>query len=79
MQAQTLTTLAAAEAQKCVIIPIVSKIDSPAARVSEVKLELAKLLRVSESEVLAVSGKTGEGVDELLRVIVEKFHPPQLV
>ena len=76
VQAQTLTTLAAAEAQKCVIIPIVSKIDSPAARVSEVKLELAKLLRVSESEVLAVSGKTGEGVDELLRVIVEKIPPP---
>ena len=76
VQAQTLTTLAAAEAQKCVIIPIVSKIDSPAARVSEVKLELAKLLRVSESEVLAVSGKTGEGVDELLQVIVEKIPPP---
>ncbi len=76
VQAQTLTTLAAAEAQKCVIIPIVSKIDSPAARVSEVKMELAKLLRISESEVLAVSGKTGEGVDELLRTIVEKIPPP---
>ena len=76
VQAQTLTTLSAAQAQKCVIIPIVSKIDSPAARVSEVKSELAKLLNISPDEVLAVSGKTGEGVDELLKTIVEKVPPP---
>ena len=76
VQAQTLTTLAAARAQGCVIIPIVSKIDSPAARVSEVTAELAKLLRIPPSEVLAVSGRTGEGVDELLKVIVERIPPP---
>jgi len=76
VQAQTLTTLAAARAQKCTIIPIVSKIDSPAARVYEVSAELAKLLNVSPDEVLAVSGKTGEGVDELLKTIVKKIPPP---
>ncbi len=76
VQAQTLTTLAAAQAQKCVIIPVVSKIDSPAARVSEVKAELAKLLRVSPDDVLAVSGKTGTGVDELLEAIVHRVPPP---
>ncbi len=76
VQAQTLTTLAAAQAQGCRIIPIVSKIDSPAARVEEVKAELAKLLHVSPSEVLAVSGKTGEGVDELLESIVKRIPPP---
>ena len=77
VQAQTLTTLSAALAQKCVIIPIVSKIDSPAARVSEVRTELAKLLAISPSDVLAVSGKTGEGVDELLEAIVKQIPPPQ--
>ncbi len=77
VQAQTLTTLAAAVAQKCVIIPIVSKIDSPAARVSEVATELAKLVQVSPDEVLFVSGKTGAGVDELLKAIVERIPSPQ--
>lgn len=79
VQAQTLTTLAAAQAQKCVIIPIVSKIDSPAARVSEVKVELAKLLNISSDEVLAVSGKTGEGVGELLEEIVKRIPPPSSI
>jgi GTP-binding protein LepA len=77
IQAQTLTTLAAAVAQKCVIIPIVSKIDSPAARVNEVKAELAKLVRMEPDEVLAVSGKTGEGVDELLEAIVKRIPSPR--
>lgn len=76
VQAQTLTTLTAAQAQKCVIIPVVSKIDSPAARVDEVKAELARLLNVSTEEVYAVSGKSGAGVDELLQAIIEKVPPP---
>ncbi len=76
VQAQTLTTLAMAEAQGCVVIPVVSKIDSPAARVSEVTAELAKLVRVSPGDVLAVSGKTGAGVDELLEAIVERVPSP---
>ncbi len=76
VQAQTLTTLAAARAQGCTIIPVVSKIDSPAARVDEVTTELAELLSVSPTEVLAVSGRTGEGVDELLKAIVSRVPPP---
>jgi GTP-binding protein LepA len=76
IQAQTLTTLASAVAQKCVIIPVVSKIDSSAARVSEVTAELAKLVHVPPSEVLAVSGKTGVGVEELLENIVKRIPPP---
>ena len=77
IQAQTLTTLASALAQKCVVIPVISKIDSPAARVDEITTELAKLVRVSPSEVLAVSGKTGAGVDELLEAIVKRIPSPQ--
>ncbi len=77
IQAQTLTTLASALAQKCVIIPVISKIDSPAARVDEVTAELAKLVRVPSSEVLAVSGKTGAGVDELLEAIVKRIPSPR--
>jgi len=76
IQAQTLTTLAMAQAQGCVIIPVVSKIDAPAARVDEVSGELAKLIRVDVSEVIAVSGKTGAGVDTLLDAIVKRIPPP---
>ena len=77
VQAQTLTTLSAARAQGCSVIPIVSKIDSPAARVSEVSAELAKLLQVSPDEVVAVSGKTGDGVDELLEAIIKRMPSPR--
>ncbi|PIR83186.1 elongation factor 4 [Candidatus Kaiserbacteria bacterium CG10_big_fil_rev_8_21_14_0_10_56_12] len=77
IQAQTLTTLAAAEAQKCVIIPVVSKIDSPAARVDEIKAQLAARLNVSVDDVYGVSGKTGEGVSELLEAIVALVPPPR--
>ena len=76
VQAQTLTTLAMAQEQGCVVIPVVSKIDAPAARVDEVSEELAKLIRGKKEDVIAVSGKTGAGVDDLLKAIVERIPPP---
>ncbi|HQU08134.1 MAG: elongation factor 4 [Parcubacteria group bacterium 21-54-25] len=79
VQAQTLTTLSMAQATNCTIIPVISKIDSPAARPEEVRTELAALLGVSRAEVLAVSGKTGEGVAALLEAIVSRVPPPAFV
>ena len=76
VQAQTLTTLAMAQAQGCTIIPVVSKIDAPAARVDEVAYELAELIKGKREDVIAVSGKTGVGVDELLRAIIERVPHP---
>ncbi len=76
VQAQTLTTLAMARAAGCTIIPVVSKIDSPNARVAEVKTELAKLLGASADTVLEVSGKTGAGVEELLEEIITRIPAP---
>ncbi|PIR38201.1 MAG: elongation factor 4 [Candidatus Zambryskibacteria bacterium CG10_big_fil_rev_8_21_14_0_10_42_12] len=78
VQAQTLTTLKTAQELGLVIIPVVSKIDSPLARVDEVSEELAKLLAVSKDTVLRVSGKTGEGVLELLEKLVDRVPPPQI-
>jgi len=66
VQAQTLTTLGMAREAGLVIIPVVSKVDSPLARVEQVKEEVAKLLDVDPSTILEVSGKTGKGVTELL-------------
>lgn len=76
IQAQTLTTLAAAREQGCTIIPVLSKIDAPAARVDDVRGELARLLDVPPETVIAVSGRTGAGVDELLSAVVERIPPP---
>jgi len=76
VQAQTLTTLGMAREAGLVIIPVVSKVDSPLARVAEVKLEVAKLLEVDPETVLEVSGKTGKGVVELLAEVIALVPPP---
>ncbi len=77
VQAQTLTTLNMARESGLVIIPVVSKIDSPLAKVSEVKEEIAKLLNIDEGEILEVSGKTGDGVAELLNEVIKKIPAPR--
>lgn len=77
VQAQTLTTLKIAQELGLVIIPVISKIDSPLARIEEITQELADLLGVSPSSVLRVSGKTGEGVPELLDAIVNTIPEPR--
>lgn len=78
VQAQTLTTLSMAKSAGCVIIPAISKIDSPYARPDEVKAEMAKLLNVDPDTVLAVSGRTGDGVPELLEAIIERVPAPRV-
>jgi len=76
VQAQTLTTLSMAREAGLVILPVVSKIDSPLARIQEVRAEMVQLLGCPEADVLLVSGKTGEGVDELLQAIIARVPPP---
>ncbi|MEX2010487.1 MAG: translation elongation factor 4 [Parcubacteria group bacterium] len=76
VQAQTLTTLGMAKEAGLTIIPVISKIDSPLARIPEVKEEIINLLNVNEDEIFLVSGKTGEGVEALLEGIIEKIPAP---
>lgn len=76
VQAQTLTTLGMAQAAGLKIIPVLSKIDSPLARIEEVEEEIEKLLGVSRDEILRVSGKTGQGVEELLEEIIKRVPAP---
>ncbi len=77
VQAQTLTTLRAARDLNLVIIPVLSKIDSPLADVSAVREQVAVLLEIDESEILGCSGKTGEGVKEVLDTMIAKIPPPK--
>jgi GTP-binding protein LepA len=59
------------------IIPILNKIDLPGAMPEEVEDQIVDLLGCDRSEVIRASGKTGEGVDEILRAIVERIRPPK--
>lgn len=77
VQAQTLTNLYFALEQDLTIIPVLNKIDLPNADVQKVKKEVIHILGCEEEEILAVSGKTGEGVDLLLEEIVKKIPGPQ--
>ena len=77
VQAQTLTTLNMAREGGLKIIPVLSKIDSPLSRVEDVKEEVVKLLGCDPDEVLMVSGKTGEGVEALLKEIIKRVPEPK--
>ncbi|OGZ95698.1 MAG: elongation factor 4 [Candidatus Sungbacteria bacterium RIFCSPHIGHO2_01_FULL_50_25] len=76
VQAQTLTTLGMAQSARLKIIPVISKIDSPLARIEEVRDEIIGLLKVKKEDILLVSGKTGEGVEKLLGEIVRRVPAP---
>ncbi len=77
VQAQTLTTLRSAREQGLVIIPAISKIDSPLAMVEDTKLQLSKLLGISPDSILACSGRTGDGVEDLIKAVIERVPPPK--
>lgn len=78
VQAQTLTTLDMARESGLVIIPVLSKVDSPLARVEEIKMEVAVLLDIDPDSILEVSGKTGQGVENLLSEIIKQIPPPAI-
>jgi GTP-binding protein LepA len=76
VQAQTLTTLQMARDSGLIIIPVLSKVDSPLAMVDEVKMEVALLLDIDPDSILLVSGKTGEGVVTLLEEVIKRIPSP---
>ena len=76
VQAQTLTTLEMARKMGLVIIPVLSKVDAPHARVDDIKMEICELLNCDLDDVVETSGKTGFGVDGLLQTIIERIPAP---
>lgn len=77
IQAQTLANVYLALNADLTIIPVLNKIDLPAADVPRVSAEIINLLGCDESDILKISAKTGEGVPEVLDAIVERVAPPQ--
>ncbi|MCC5783215.1 MULTISPECIES: translation elongation factor 4 [Kocuria] len=77
IEAQTLANLYLAMENDLTIIPVLNKIDLPAAQPEKYAQELGNLIGVDPEDVLRVSGKTGEGVEALLDRIVELVPAPQ--
>ncbi|NTW27430.1 MAG: elongation factor 4 [Candidatus Moranbacteria bacterium] len=77
VQAQTLSNLYLAIEQDLEIIPVVNKIDLPNSNVEKTKKEIIHILGCKEEDILEASGKTGAGVDQILKTIVEKIPAPR--
>jgi GTP-binding protein LepA len=76
IQAQTLANCYQAIENNLEIVAVLNKIDLPAADPERCKEELERVLGLAASEVLSISAKTGEGVDELLHAVIERIPAP---
>ncbi|WP_456415148.1 translation elongation factor 4 [Oceanithermus profundus] len=77
VEAQTVANFFLALEHDHVIIPVINKIDLPSARPEDVALEIEETFDIPAEECIFASGKTGEGVDEVLEAVVRRIPPPQ--
>jgi GTP-binding protein LepA len=77
IEAQTLANLYLALDQNLEIVPVINKIDLPAARPKEVAKELEDLLGISADLMIPISAKQGLGIEEVLEAIIERVPPPK--
>ena len=76
VQAQTISNLYMAIEHDLEIIPVINKIDMHSAMPDEVEDEIVELLGCKREDILRASGKTGEGVDEILEAVVQRIPSP---
>ncbi len=76
VQAQTVANAFLAMEAELVIVPVLNKVDLPMARPDEVVAEMTQALGVDPGDVLHASGKTGQGVEEVLAAIIERIPAP---
>src|SRR3990167_6325666 len=76
IQAQTISNIYLALEANLKIIPVLNKIDLPAANVERVSEEVIKLLGCQKEDILPISAKTGQGVEQVLKRIVSHIPPP---
>ena len=79
IQAQTLANVYLAMAADLKIIPVLNKIDLPAADIPRVSKEVINLLGCEENEILHLSAKTGMGVEDVLHAVIERIPAPKEV
>ena len=76
VQAQTISNLYMAIDHDLEIIPVINKIDMPSAMPDEVEDEIIDLIGCDRSDIIRASGKTGEGVEDILRAVIERVPHP---
>ena len=76
VQAQTISNLYMAVEHDLEIIPVINKCDMPNSMPEEVEDEIVELLGCDRSEIIRASGKTGQGIDDILRAVVERIPAP---
>ena len=76
IQAQTLSNVYLAMEQVLTIIPVLNKVDLPAADIPRVSRQVINLLGCDESEIIHISAKTGQNVDKVLDAVVERIPAP---
>ena len=76
VEAQTVSHAYLAMENDLELIPVLNKIDLPTSRPDEVSQQLMDLISCSQSEILNVSAKTGESVDDLFEAIIDRIPPP---
>ena len=79
IQAQTLANVYLALEQELMIIPVINKVDKPAADVEKVAAQIVNLRGCGRDEIIEASGKTGLGVDKILDTVVERGPGPRVV
>lgn len=77
VQAQTISNLYMAIEHDLEIIPVINKIDMPSAMPDEVEDEIIELIGCDRSDILRASGKTGEGVEDILSAVIERIPHPE--
>ena len=77
IQAQTLANVYLALEQDLAIIPVLNKVDLPAADVPRVSREVINLLGCSEEDIIKISAKTGEYVDQVLQAVIDRVPSPK--
>lgn len=76
IQAQTLSNVYLAMEQDLTIIPVLNKVDLPAADIPRVSRQVINLLGCDENEIIHISAKTGQNVDKVLDAVVDKIPAP---
>ena len=76
VQAQTISNLYMAVEHDLEIIPVINKCDMPNSMPEEVEDEIVEILGCDRSEIIRASGKTGQGIDDILRAVVERIPAP---
>jgi GTP-binding protein LepA len=77
IQAQTVSHYNVAKSLGLVIIPVINKVDLDSAEVKKVESEMEESFGFEKEEILKISAKTGLGVEELLKTVIEKVPPPE--